>query len=254
MKVKKMSRNLDVGPVFVELADTLVTDFDVVEFLHTLARRCVELLEVNAAGLILADQRGKLRVAASSSEAVRLLELFELQNDEGPCLDCYRTGNAIINTDAASAASRWPRFTAESQAAGFHSVHALPLRLRLDVIGALNLFRSAPGLLGTEEIELGQALADIATIGLLQARAIREREILAEQLQAALNSRIVIEQAKGVLAAAGNLAMDEAFELMRGHARRSGRRLHEVARGVIEGATNIAWDGDRPILPLPPAY
>jgi GAF domain-containing protein len=234
-----MVRVTNVEQVFVELSDTLVTDFEVVDFLHTLAVRCVEILRVSEAGIILADPHGRLRVAASSSEAVRVLELFELQNDEGPCLDCYRTGDAIVNTDLVVAGDRWPRFTSESTAAGFRSVHALPMRLRDQVIGALNLFHSEAGSLGEEQLVLGQAFADVATIGLLQARAIRSREIIAEQLQATLNSRIVLEQAKGVVAALGNVAMDVAFEILLSRASASGRSLDEVAREAIDDRTGI---------------
>lgn len=221
--------------VFVELADTLVAEFDVIDFLHTLTETSVELLDANAAGLMLADQRGDLQVVASSTEETRMLELFELQHDEGPCLDCYRQGQPIVNIDPDEAERRWPAFGAAVRAAKFTSVHALPLRLRDEVIGSMNLFLARPGGLSPESLNLGQGLADIATIGLLQERAIREKQVLAEQLQGALNSRVLIEQAKGILAERHDVEMDGAFTAMRTHARRSGRPLLQVASQVIDG-------------------
>ncbi len=220
---------------FVELADTLVDDFDVIDFLHILTSRCVELLGAAAAGLMLADHQGQLRVAAASMEKARVLELFELQVDEGPCLECYRTGRPVINTTLEQAAGRWPQFAQRVDAAGFRSVDALPMRLRSDVIGALNIFRTEPDPLSAELLTLGQALADIATISLLQQRAMRQRELVAEQLQAALTSRIVIEQAKGILAERSGSDVDQAFAIMRSFARSHNRRLSDIAREIIDG-------------------
>jgi GAF domain-containing protein len=227
-----MTREQRLGRVFVELADTLVDDFDVIDLMHLLCERTVELLDADAAGLILADQHGLLQVMASTSEEARLLELFVLQNEEGPCLDCYTTGQQITNVDLREFGLRWPRFQAAATAAGFGSTHALPLRLRGQVIGALNLFCARHTTLSPGDIELGQALCDIATVALLQERAIRSGEILAEQLQRALNSRIVIEQAKGVLAASANLSLNAAFNLMREYARRNHLHLSAVAAEV----------------------
>ena len=225
-----------VAEAFVELADTLVDDFDVVDFLHQVTVRCAEVLDVSAAGVLLTDQRGALRVVAASTEQTRLLELLQLQDDEGPCPECFHTGRPIAVADLSAATSRWPRFAAEARQIGFVSVYALPMRLRTDVIGALNLFGTEPGALDEDTIRLGQALADVATIGLLQARAIRNRDALAEQLQAALNSRVVIEQAKGVIAERRHLDMDQSFTLLRGTARTSNRRLSDLARAVIDGS------------------
>jgi GAF domain-containing protein len=227
-----MTREQRLGRVFVELADTLVDDFDVIDLMHLLCERSVELLDADAAGLILADQHSVLQVMASTTEEARLLELFVLQNDEGPCLDCYTTGQQITNVDLGEFSQRWPRFHAAATAAGFHSTHALPLRLRGRVIGALNLFCAQRSTLTQEDIELGQALCDIATVALLQERAIRSGEILAEQLQSALNSRIVIEQAKGILAASAGLSLNAAFSLMRDHARRNHLHLSAVAAEI----------------------
>jgi len=228
-----------LAQAFVELADTLVADFDVVDFLHTLAQRCVELIDAAEAGIMLADQRGGLRLVASSSERARLLEIFELQAEQGPCLDCFNTGQAVGEEDLEVAPERWPVFGAEARAAGFRSVQALPLRCRSQVIGALNLFRTLPGRLEEESMATGQAMADIATIGILQERALREARVLAEQLQSALNSRVVIEQAKGVLAERAGVNLDDAFHMLRGYARNHSRRLRDVAETVIAGSIAV---------------
>src|SRR5688572_22019695 len=190
-----MTRESVLARTLVELADTLVDDFDVVELLTLLADRCVEVLDVEAAGIMLAAPDGALRVMASSSEAMRVLELFEIQAQEGPCLDSHRTGLPVVNQDLAAANGRWPRFAAEAMEAGFQSVHALPMRLRGSVIGALNLFRVGPGEMGHVDLELAQAFADVATIAILQHRAAHEAHVVNEQLTHALNSRVVIEQA-----------------------------------------------------------
>ena len=219
----------------VELADTLVADFDVVELLTLLVDRCVDVLDVAAAGLMLAAPDGDLRVMASSSEAMRMLELFELQAREGPCLDCYRTGQAVVNQDLATLDGRWPRFGPEALGAGFHSVHALPMRLRGTVIGALNLFHVEPGEMRRADIDAAQALADVATIAVLQHHAAREAQVVNEQLTVALNSRILIEQAKGMVAERQGVTMEEAFSVLRNHARNHNLQLVDVARHVIEG-------------------
>jgi GAF domain-containing protein len=228
-------REAILARTFVELADTLVADFDVVELLTLLADRCVEVLGVSAAGLMLVAPDGDLRVMASSSEAMRLLELFELQARQGPCLDCFRTGDQIVNQDLSVANGRWPRFSAEARAAGFGSVHALPLRLRGTVIGALNLFHTQPGQMRPDDLEIAQALADVATIAILQHRATVEAQLVNEQLNHALNSRIVIEQAKGMLAERAGLSMEQAFATLRHHARSNNHRLADVARDLIDG-------------------
>ena len=229
-----------LAAVFVELADTLVTGFDVADFLHGLADRCVLLLGVDAAGLMLADQRGSLEVIASSSEQSRLVELFQLQNDQGPCLECYRTGRPVSEADLAAAGPRWPLFAPAAAGAGFGAVQALPMRLRDEVIGALNMFMRAPGRLDETGLLVGQALADVATIGLLHERNLRHQEVLAEQLQGALNSRIAIEQAKGVLAERLGLDMGHAFSLLRDQARAQNRRLAELASAVANGSEDMA--------------
>jgi transcriptional regulator with GAF, ATPase, and Fis domain len=235
-----MTREQRLGRVFVELADSLVDDFDVIDLLHVLCDRSVELLQADAAGLILADHRGVLHVMASTTEEARLLELFVLQNDEGPCLDCFTTGQQVANVDLDEFSQRWPRFYAAASAAGYRSTHALPLRLRGQTIGAINLFCERRSALSQEDVDLGQALCDIATVALLHERAMRSSEILAEQLQGALNSRVVIEQAKGVLSARADIPLEAAYSLMREYARRSHQRLSAVATDVTKGTISPA--------------
>jgi transcriptional regulator with GAF, ATPase, and Fis domain len=234
-----VTREEQLAEAFVEAADTLVDDFDVIDFLHTLAQRCVQLLDVDAAGLMLADQGGTLHATAASSESARLLELFELQAAAGPCLDAFHTGTAVVNVDLRASEARWPRFAEAAQATGFVAVHALPLRLRSTVIGALNLFCARPGELSSEDARTGQALADVATIGILAQRNLHQAELLAGQLQNALTSRVVIEQAKGVLAERHQITVDEAFEAMRRHARAHNLHLSQLAHDVAEGSTVV---------------
>ena len=229
-----------LSETFVELADTMVAGFDVIEFMHVLTDRSVDLLGASAAGLLLADPRGELRVVAASSEQARLLELFQLQHDQGPCLDCFRSGEPVSVADLGAAAGRWPRFGPVAQQAGFAAVQALPMRLRTQIIGGLNLFRATAGPFGDEETRIGQALADVATISLLNERSLRRSETLNEQLQSALNSRVTIEQAKGKLAERLQVDMDRAFELLRNYARSRNRRLSEMAREFVDGSEPLA--------------
>ena len=229
------TRESRLAQAFVELADTLVNDFDVVDFLHVLTRRATELLDAAEAGLLLADPGGTLHVMASSSEATGALELFQLQNEEGPCLECYRSGTPLIVEDLDTEAGRWPRFVPEALSTGFASVHALPMRLRQEIIGVLNLFGARPGRLSDADVTAGQAMADIATIGILQQRAIHQAHVTVDQLQGALTSRIIIEQAKGTLAERSGIAMDAAFEGLRSYARHHNRRLGDIAQELIDG-------------------
>jgi GAF domain-containing protein len=201
--------------------------------LHVLVTRCVRLFDADAAGIMLADPAGALRVVASSMEQARILELLEVQNEEGPCLDCFKTGVAVIDDDLETS-DRWPRFRQDALSAGFHAVQAVPMRLRDRVIGSLNLFRARTGRLDDADVAACQALADVATISLLQERAMHEARLLAEQLQLALNNRIVIEQAKGTLAERAGIDMATAFDLLRGYARDNNRLLADVGRDVIE--------------------
>lgn len=229
-----VNREEDLTLAFVGLADTLVGDFDVADLLHRLVQHVTDLLDADAAGLLLNDHRGNLQLIASSTEATRLLELFQLQSDEGPCLDCFHTGRPVAVPDLAAVTDRWPRFVPAARECGYLAVHALPMRLREDTIGALNLFSAAVGAMPPHDVQVAQALADVATIGILQERAARHREIVVEQTQAALHARVTIEQAKGLLASTG-LEMEEAFESLRAYAESRGYRLADAARNVVEG-------------------
>ena len=222
-----------VAAIFVEFADTLVEEFDVVEFLQMVATRAAELVDHSDAGILLADKNSFLQFMAASDERTELLELFQVQSQQGPCQDCFMLGAPVINADLRTASDRWPRFAPRAVAAGFRSVHAFPLRLRQEVIGALNLFSTDVGQLEPGDVRLIQALADVATIGLLQERAIRRGEVLSEQLQGALNSRIIIEQAKGVLAQIHACSVDEGFNLLRGYCRTHNLLLSTVAAAVV---------------------
>jgi hypothetical protein len=244
-----MLRESLLARTFVQLADILLDEFDIVELLTMLAERCVEILDVSAAGLMLATAEGGLRVVASSSEAMRWLEVFELQASEGPCIDCYRTRQPVLNQHLDNLDDHWPRFGRVALDAGFHSVHALPMRLRGDAIGALNLFRSDRGDLHEADIVAGQALADAATITVLQHRAVLERRLLNSQLSHALESRVVIEQAKGILCERAGLTMEQAFARMRHHARSHNLKLVAVAAGVIDGSVTCVTLNSR----TPPA-
>jgi GAF domain-containing protein len=229
------SREQVVADTFVMLADTLVEDYDVVDLLDQLVAGCLDLLGVAAAGLLLDDQQGHLVVVASSSEEARLLEAFQLQNDEGPCLECLRSGAAVASGDLSHMRSRWPQFVPAALEAGFQSVAAVPMRLREQTIGALNLFNPDPEPITEEDQRLAQALADVATIGILQQRSVQQGNLVGEQLQQALNSRVIIEQAKGVLAERTGADMTKAFAALRTHARQNNMKLTEVAASVVRG-------------------
>lgn len=231
-----MARQTQLAQTLVELADSLVADFDVIDLLTVLADRCVSTFDVAAAGIMLVAPDGVLRVAASSSGEMRLLELLEEQAEEGPCLDCFRTGLAVTNARLADSITRWPRFTPEAIAAGFASVEAVPMRLRGSVIGALNLFHADERALATEEQALAQAFADVATITIVQHRVSQEAQIVNEQLSQALQSRIVIEQAKGMIAERLGLDMDTAFTRLRNYARSHNLGLANLAGSVIDGS------------------
>ncbi len=230
-----MIREQRLANTFVELVDNLVEDFDVVELMTLLTERSVELLDADAAGLLLRGESGRLHVVAATSKATEVVELFQTQNEEGPCHDCCSTGTPLNVADLAGEEGRWPRFAPVAVAAGFRAAHAFPLRLRGEVLGAMNLFRAEPVELAGPDLAVAQALADVATITLVQSRALVDAQIVQQQLQHALNSRIVIEQAKGVLAERRGCEMDEAFDLLRAFAREEGRRMGEVAADVVAG-------------------
>ncbi len=230
-----MARESLLIRTLVELADNLVDNYDVIDVLTVLSDRCVETIDVDAAGVLLAWPGGDLQFVASSSESMKVLELFQIQADEGPCVDCYRTGEAIINHALSADDVQWPRFTPQAIAQGFRAVHCLPMKLRGQTIGTLNLFRSTQGFLDIEDVAVAQGLADVATIAILQHQSSMDASLLNNQLNNALNSRIIIEQAKGVIAQAMNCGMDEAFGRLRMHARNHNEGLTGVAARVVRG-------------------
>ncbi len=223
-----------LADVFVQVADTLVEEFDLIEFLSTLTLHAAEVSQTAAVGLLLADHDGRLQHMASSQESARLLELFVLQNAEGPCRECYTTGQAVVVADLLDTEGRWPAFTQRATEAGFRSVCAIPMRHNQLTIGVLNLFNTEPDSFDPQDVRVVQALAHIATIGLLQERAVRSSVLMTEQLQGALNTRIVIEQAKGILAEKCSLSVDDAFTRLRRYVRNNGLSLSAVARTIVD--------------------
>jgi GAF domain-containing protein len=223
-----------VSAAFVKIADTLVDDYDVLDLLHTLVEETVDLLDATAAGLMLAGPDGILQVLASTSEESHLIEVLQQESGEGPCVECYVTGVPVTIRDIAGTGDRWPEFKKEAAIQGYRSVHGFPLRVRGRTIGAMNLFRTDTGELNDEDIAIGQALADVATISILQERAIRESATVNDQLQRALNSRILIEQAKGMLAHILDVSTDEAFQRLRAYARSHQISLADTAEAVLD--------------------
>jgi GAF domain-containing protein len=228
-----------LATMFVEVADTHDRDLDVVEFLQVLADHIAELVPGSTAGTLLADPQGRLHYTAASDETTKLLELLQLQEQDGPCVDAFHQRETVISTDLQTAAERWPHFAPQASAAGFRSVHAFPLHLRDQAIGALGVFSSAPSRFDDTDLHIVQSLADVATMSLLYHRSIRHAEGLAQQLQAALNSRILIEQAKGAIAHAHNISVDEAFHLLRAYARRTNQRLKHVAGQAVTDPSSL---------------
>ncbi|MEV0262897.1 GAF and ANTAR domain-containing protein [Streptomyces sp. NPDC050617] len=233
-----------VAKTFVELADNLDAAFDPLAFLRLLTDRCVGVLGANAAGVLLADRSGELRLMAASDERVRLLELLEVQQSEGPCLDCFRRGAAVSVPDVMAEARRWPRFAPQARHRGVAAVQALPMRCRNETVGTLNLFCADARLIGPVGSPIAQAMADVAAISLVQRRSAQRSAQLNEQLQTALDSRIVIEQAKGKLAERYAIDMERAFNLLRRYARSNNLRLSDVARDVIEGCASLPAPGE----------
>jgi transcriptional regulator with GAF, ATPase, and Fis domain len=238
--IRASKRESQVVEAFVMLADTLVDDYDVIEFLNVLSERCVALVDADEAGIMIADSRGQLQVVASSSERTRLLELFEIQNQDGPSLDAFKTANPIITGDLGATDVRWPAFASQALSVGFHSVHCEPLRLRSESVGALSLLRSSPGSMREADQTLVRALAQVATIGLLQQRVVSASRATSANLQAALTSRVHIEQAKGVIAERHEVDIDTAFQMLRSHARSHQRQLSELAAAVVKNEVDIS--------------
>jgi GAF domain-containing protein len=236
----EVSREQRINAAFVAVADTLTADYDLIDLLHTLVGVCADVLDVDAAGLVLADDDGDLQVLASTSEQADLVEVMQLAAGSGPCVDCFRTGIVVDIADIAESGGRWPEFQAAALGQGFRAVHATPMRLRGQVLGAMNLFRVDPGNLNEADAAVAQALADVATIGILQERSIRETGIVAEQLRWALESRVIIEQAKGVLSALDGVGVDEAFDRLRDYARNHNLTLRAVAEGVTARTLDVS--------------
>jgi GAF domain-containing protein len=232
-----MTREERLLTAVIDAVDTLVDDFDLIDFLHMLCDRCVELLDVSAAGVMLEDPYGELQLIAASDEHTRLLELFALQHDQGPCVECHRTGTARLNIDLTSPGETgsFPVFAARARKAGFLTTHALPMRLRETVVGAINLFDIRPQDISAADVRVAQALADVATISILQHRTVAHANLQRAQMHAALTSRIVIEQAKGILAERWKTDVDKAFDALRRHARSHQLGLTQVCRRLVDG-------------------
>ena len=245
------SREGRLNAAFAALTDTLTSEYDVVELLHTLMGECIGLLDVQAGGLLLANPQGELELVASTSEAASFVEVMQLNAGAGPCIDCFHTGEPVSVPDVRDAPSDWAPFTDAALQEGYHSTYGVPLRVRSEIIGAMGLFRTGTGDLAPADAAIAEALANVAAIGILQERVLRESAIVAEQLQRALDSRVLIEQAKGVLAALHDLDMDQAFQMLRDHARRNNLNLHVVAQGVIDRTVQIGR-ASRRITAQPP--
>lgn len=224
---------------FASLADTMVDSYDVVDLLQMLVDTCSDLLDTTAAAILLADATGELDVVASTSEASRLVEVIQLSAEAGPCVESFLTGRVVSVPDVRTSPEEWSRFREAALALGFVSVHAVPLRLRETTIGTLNLLRDTVGELEPQDQTAAQAFADVATIGILHERSLRETAVLAEQLQAALNSRIVIEQAKGVVAFTRGVPIDEAFQLIRQYGRSHQLGISQVAARIIDRSLKL---------------
>lgn len=228
-----------LAPMFVSATSTLVQDFDLIEFLQQLCEQAESISGADAVGLMLADQYGRMNYLAASNERTELLELFQMQRDQGPCLECFRRGEPVVNSNLSEAHARWPEFVGAAIDAGFESVHAIPLRLHDQTLGALNMFNSSSAQFDSDDVQIVQALADVATISLMQQRGVDRAEALADQLQGALNSRVLIEQAKGAAAQYLGISVDEAFELLRQYARSQRARLTDVCYGVVNDSKNL---------------
>jgi GAF domain-containing protein len=233
------SREERLNLAFVRVADTLIADYDVIDLLHNLVEECADLLDTQAGGLMLADENGDLQLVASTSEAADFVEIMQLNAGTGPCVDCFITGIAVAVADIEKESKRWPAFAAAMVEQGFRSAYATPMRLRGQTIGSMNLFSTTTGQLNRADAAVAQALADVATIGILQERSIRETGVVAEQLQRALSSRVLIEQAKGVLSATGPMGVDQAFSALRDYARNHNLSLRDVAEGVTNRTLDI---------------
>lgn len=235
----EISREEKINAAFVQVADTLMNSYDVVDLLSTLVHVCTDLLDVDAGGLLIADAAGALELIASTSEEAEFVEIMQLAAGLGPCVDCFESGKAVSVADIAESGDAWPQFQKAAAQRGFRSVHATPMRLRGEVIGTMNLLGTEAGTLSARDAALAQALADVAIIGILQERSLRDPRILAEQLHLALDTRVMVEQAKGVLAHTMSMSMDVAFNTLRQYSREHGMSLRSVAEGVVVRSITI---------------
>lgn len=240
-------REHEITRAFVSIANGMAEGADIVDLLSGLTSDCARLLDIASAGLLLADSHGTLHVLAASSERTRDLEIFQLQRDEGPCLDCFHSGQQVSVNDLRLEARRWPQFVPAATAAGFAAVHALPMQLRGTTLGALNLFVATAGALASDDLDLAQALAHVASIALVTDKAASDKEALSHQLQNALTSRVAIEQAKGVLAQLGSLDMNQAFAVLRRYARDHNAPLSEVAQQLVSRQVSVQHVLDHPV-------
>lgn len=238
-------KHADASATLIQLADTLVSDYDVLDYLDLLLNRSANVLDAEAGGVMLSNGRGKLELLVSTDEPARLMELHELGREQGPSVECYRHGTQVIEEDLATS-ERWPRFTPAALTGGYRATFAFPMRLREHTIGALNLFRAKPGGVAEEDVRVAQAFAHMAAIGILQERAVRESRQLGRQLQTALNSRVVIEQAKGVIADRADLDVGAAYQQLRWYARNNNRTLRGVAADIVAKTLPVEQlDADR---------
>jgi GAF domain-containing protein len=233
------SREARLNAAFVLVADTLTADYDVVDLLHTLVSECTQIVDAQAGGLMLVDGDGNLQLMASTSESADLVEVLQLAAGVGPCVDCFTTGVAVSVPDIAASGKRWPAFRAAALSQGFFSVHATPMRLRGEIIGTMNLFGTQTGALTRRDAEAAQALADVATIGILHERIATQSHLVSEQLQRALDSRILIEQAKGAVSQARGVSMDQAFTALRKYARNHNLTLRSVSEAITHRTLDV---------------
>lgn len=235
-----ISREERITGAFVQVADTLMNSFDIVDLLSTFVEVCTDLLDVDAGGLLIADSTGELELIASTSEEAEFVEVMQLAAGAGPCVDCFTTGKPVSVADIAESGAEWPEFQKAAAQRGFRAVHATPMRLRGEVIGTMNLLGTRVGAMSERDVALAQALADVAMIGILQERVLRDPRLLTEQLHLALDTRVMIEQAKGVLAHTLSMPMDAAFTALRHHARFTNQSLRAVAEGVVTRTLTMA--------------
>jgi GAF domain-containing protein len=228
-----LQRERDVVQAFVSLVDSLLDDFDIVELLTTLTERCAQLLDVATAGLLLADAQGELHLMAATSRRTHDLEIFQLQSDQGPCLDCYRSGAPVSVANLAES-DRWPLFVAAATEAGFASVHAVPMRAMNSVLGALGLFGTAAGALSDHDLDVAQALAHVATVAILQNQRTVDTTVISPGLRNALLSRITVDQATGFVYERTGLSMDDSFRRLRDYAHRHRKHLTEISRQLLD--------------------